>query len=194
MFLSANALLTACARPERRRGGRDRTLAAILAADVVGFSRLAGADEGQHFGEASCAAQRPHRAEDRHPPGRVVKRTGDGLIVEFRSVVVAVPDCRCAIEVQASVEHNAGPPPERRTSSASAFIPRRRRGERRRSHGRRVNIVARLQPGRGLPTPATPLDCGAAIRQRGHRPEQELFVDGITESLTTDLSRIRGCS
>ena len=73
--------------------------------------------------------------------GRVVKRTGDGLIVEFRSVVVAV---RCAIEVQDSVEHNAGPPPERRTSSASAFIPRRRRGERRRSHGRRVNIVARL--------------------------------------------------
>jgi class 3 adenylate cyclase len=43
--------------------------------------------------------------------GRVVKRTGDGLIVEFRSVVVAV---RCAIEVQDSVEHNAGPPPERR--------------------------------------------------------------------------------
>ena len=61
MFLSANALLTACARPERRRGGRYWTLAAILAADVVGFSRLAGADEGQHFGEASCAAQRPSR-------------------------------------------------------------------------------------------------------------------------------------
>ena len=52
--------------------------------------------------------------------GRLVKRTGDGSLIEFRSVVDAV---RCAIEVQSSmVERNAGLPPERRSSFASAFI------------------------------------------------------------------------
>jgi adenylate cyclase len=88
-----------------------RTLAAILAADVVGFSRRAGADE-----DRTWARLRALRSDLIEPTiaihhGRVVKRTGDGLIVEFRSVVVAV---RCAIEVQDSVERNAGPPPERR--------------------------------------------------------------------------------
>ena len=52
--------------------------------------------------------------------GRVVKRTGDGSLVEFRSVVDAV---RCAIEVQnGMVERNAGLPPERRIDFASAYI------------------------------------------------------------------------
>ena len=89
-----------------------RKLAAILAADVVGFSRLAGADE-----ERTHARLRALRSDLIHPTiavhhGRVVKRTGDGAIVEFRSVVDAV---RCAIEVQhGMVERNAGLPPERR--------------------------------------------------------------------------------
>ncbi len=89
-----------------------RKLAAILAADVVGFSRLAGADE-----ERTLARLRALRSDLVDPTiavhhGRVVKRTGDGALVEFRSVVEAV---RCAIEVQnAMVERNAGLPPERR--------------------------------------------------------------------------------
>jgi len=89
-----------------------RKLAAILAADVVGFSRLAGADE-----ERTLARLRALRSDLIDPTvavhnGRVVKRTGDGAIVEFRSVVDAV---RCAIEVQhGMVERNAGLPPERR--------------------------------------------------------------------------------
>jgi adenylate cyclase len=80
-----------------------RKLAAILSADVVGFSRLAGADEDRTL--ARLTALRIHN-------GRVVKRTGDGLISEFRSVVDAV---RCAIEMQnGMVERNFGVPPERR--------------------------------------------------------------------------------
>ena len=89
-----------------------RKLAAILAADVVGFSRLAGADE-----DRTLARLRALRSDLIDPTiavhkGRVVKRTGDGAIVEFRSVVDAV---RCAIEIQNSmIERNAGLPPERR--------------------------------------------------------------------------------
>jgi class 3 adenylate cyclase/TolB-like protein/Tfp pilus assembly protein PilF len=89
-----------------------RKLAAILAADVVGFSRLAGADE-----DRTLARLRTLRSDLIDPTievhrGRVVKRTGDGLLVEFRSVVDAV---RCAIEIQNGMnERNAGVAPERR--------------------------------------------------------------------------------
>jgi adenylate cyclase len=89
-----------------------RKLAAILAADVVGFSRLAGSDE-----DRTLARLRTLRSDLIDPAisvhhGRVVKRTGDGILVEFRSVVDAV---RCAIEVQSGmIERNAGLPPKRR--------------------------------------------------------------------------------
>src|SRR2546429_10024377 len=89
-----------------------RKLAAILAADVVGYSRLAGADE-----DRTLARLRALRSDLIDPTvalhnGRIVKRTGDGSLIEFRSVVDAV---RCAIEVQIGmVERNAGLPPERR--------------------------------------------------------------------------------
>ena len=89
-----------------------RKLAAILAADVVGFSRLTGADE-----DRTLARLRTLRSDLIDPTtavhnGRVVKRTGDGLLIEFRSVVDAV---RCAIQVQNGMaERNAGLPPERR--------------------------------------------------------------------------------
>ena len=89
-----------------------RKLAAILAADVVGYSRLAGVDE-----ELILARLRTLRSDLVDPTiaargGRVVKRTGDGILVEFRSVVDAV---RCAIEIQFGMaERNAGLPPEKR--------------------------------------------------------------------------------
>src|SRR6201997_4247692 len=89
-----------------------RKLAAILAADVVGFSRLTGTDE-----DRTLARLRALRSDLIDPTlavhnGRVVKRTGDGILVEFRSVVEAM---RCAIEVQnGMVERNAGLPLERR--------------------------------------------------------------------------------
>jgi adenylate cyclase len=89
-----------------------RKLAAIVVADVVGYSRLAGADE-----DRTLARLRALRSDLIDPTiavhhGRVVKRTGDGSIMEFGSVVDAV---RCAIELQTGmVERNAGLPPERR--------------------------------------------------------------------------------
>jgi adenylate cyclase len=89
-----------------------RKLAAILVSDVVGYSRLAGADE-----DRILARLRTLRSDVIDPiisvhHGRIVKRTGDGAIVEFRSVVDAV---RCAIEVQtAMVERNAEVPAEKR--------------------------------------------------------------------------------
>jgi adenylate cyclase len=89
-----------------------RKIAAILVADVVGYSRLTGADE-----DRTLARLRALRSDLIDPAiavhhGRVVKRTGDGALVEFRSVVDAV---RCAIEVQnGMVERNAGLPPDRR--------------------------------------------------------------------------------
>jgi len=87
-------------------------LAAILVVDVVGYSRLAGADE-----DRTLARLRALRSDLIDPAialhhGRIVKRTGDGSIIEFRSVVDAV---RCAIEMQnGMIERNAGMPEDRR--------------------------------------------------------------------------------
>ena len=89
-----------------------RKLAAILAADIVGYSRLAGSDE-----DRTLARLRALRSDLIDPTiavhnGRVVKRTGDGILVEFRSAVDAV---RCAIELQRGMfERNAGVPTDRR--------------------------------------------------------------------------------
>jgi adenylate cyclase len=89
-----------------------RKLAAILVADIVGYSRLASADE-----DRTLARVRGLRSDLIDPAiaahhGRIVKRTGDGAIIEFRSVVDAV---RRAIEVQTGlIDRNAGVPPERR--------------------------------------------------------------------------------
>ena len=89
-----------------------RKIAAILVADVVGYSRLAGADE-----DRTLARLRTLRSDLFDPTisvhhGRIVKRTGDGSLVEFHSVVDAV---RCAIEVQnGMIERNAGVPEDRR--------------------------------------------------------------------------------
>ena len=89
-----------------------RKLAAILVSDVVGYSRLAGADE-----DRTLARLRALRSDLIDPTisvhhGRIVKRTGDGSVIEFRSVVDAV---RCALEVQHTmVERNAGVPEDRR--------------------------------------------------------------------------------
>jgi TolB-like protein/thioredoxin-like negative regulator of GroEL len=90
----------------------ERKLAAILAVDVAGYSRLMGEDE-----EGTLAALRAIRRELGDPKikehrGRIVKTTGDGLLVEFASVVDAV---RCAVETQREMAmRNAGIPPERR--------------------------------------------------------------------------------
>src|SRR5580693_10249216 len=86
----------------------ERRLAAILAADVAGYSRLMGVDE-----ERTLAALAAHRRELIDPKitehrGRIVKTTGDGALVEFASTVDAV---RCAIDIQRAMpERNADLP------------------------------------------------------------------------------------
>jgi hypothetical protein len=83
-------------------------IAAILAADIVGFSRFAASDE-----DRTLARLRALRSDLIDPTiavrnGRVFKRTGDGTLIEFRSVVDAV---RCATEIQnAMIERNSGLP------------------------------------------------------------------------------------
>jgi len=90
----------------------ERRLAAIFAGDVAGYSRLMGLDE-----EGTLAALKGHRRAVVDPKiaehrGRIVKTTGDGILVEFASVVDAV---RCAVDIQRQmVERNAQVPPERR--------------------------------------------------------------------------------
>src|SRR5277367_6803042 len=118
-----------------------RKIAAILAADVVGFSRMASADE-----DRTLARLRALRADVIDPiiasqNGRVFKRTGDGALVEFRSVVEAV---RCAISVQnAMAERNVGTPENQRIVFPPWPI---RRG---RIRGRRLRLA------RGIPARAT---------------------------------------
>ena len=83
----------------------ERRLAAVLAADVAGYSRLMGADE-----EGTLAALRAHRRELFDPKiaeyrGRIVKTTGDGLLIEFASVVDAI---RCALDIQRGINARNG--------------------------------------------------------------------------------------
>ena len=89
-----------------------RRLAAILAGDVVGYSRLMGADE-----EGTLSRLNVHRREFLEPKianhrGRIVKRTGDGILIEFASAVDAA---RCAVEIQHGMaERNAPIPQDKR--------------------------------------------------------------------------------
>jgi TolB-like protein/class 3 adenylate cyclase len=232
------------------RMAETRKLAAIMAVDVVGFSRLTGADE-----DRTLARLRALRSDLVDPTisvhgGRVIKRTGDGALVEFRSVVDAV---RCAIEVQtAMVERNAGLPQDRqivfRIGVHLGDVVEESDGD---LMGAGVNIAARLEgvaePGAiclsedafrqvkgrldlpvadlgptqlkniAEPIRVYSLEVGAPAKAKlaagpapeksapprlsivvlpfanmGGDHEQEHFVDGVTESLTTDLSRIRG--
>jgi len=96
----------------------ERRLAAILAADVAGYSRLIEADE-----EGTLGRLKALRAEIIDPlitshHGRIVKTTGDGLLVEFASVVDAL---RCAVEMQAALAQSNAPTP-RTTASSSASV------------------------------------------------------------------------
>jgi adenylate cyclase len=227
-----------------------RKIAAILVSDIVGYGRLAGTDE-----DRILARLRALRSDLIDPTialhhGRVVKRTGDGSLTEFRSVVDAV---RCAIEVQSGmVERNAGLPPERRIEFRVGIhlgdVVEESDGD---LMGDGVNIAARLegicqpgticlsedayrqvkgrldlavadlgptelkniaepirvyslevgQPAQPKPVPAPASEKSAPPRLSmvvlpfaniGGDPEQDYFADGVTESLTTDLSRISG--
>jgi adenylate cyclase len=122
-----------------------RKIAAILVADIVGYGRLAGADEDRTLSRLrGLRSDLIDPAIDAHH-GRIVKRTGDGSIVEFRSAVDAV---RCAVEVQtAMIDRNAGVPPEKRIEFRVGIhlgdVAEESDGD---LMGDGVNIAARLGP------------------------------------------------
>src|SRR4051812_48488116 len=221
----------------------DRRLAAILAADVVGYSRLMEADE-----VGTARMLRDHRAAAdplvAEHGGRIVKTTGDGVLVEFSSVVGAV---QCAVALQKMMaKRNARVSVERRMDwrigvhlgdilidgddilgdgvnlaarlegiaepggicvSSSAYEQVRGKvpvdftdlGEQAlKNIARPVRAYAvGLSANAHQPVPMSPSAPRLSIvvlpfANIGGDPEQEYFVDGVTESLTTDLSRISG--
>jgi len=120
-----------------------RRLSAILAADVVGYSRLMGADE-----EGTLQALKAHREALIDPAianhrGRTVKTTGDGMLVEFASAVDAV---RCAVDVQRGMdERNETVPPDRRLRFRIGINVGDIIGDGSDIYGDGVNIAARLE-------------------------------------------------
>src|SRR5271167_2247460 len=160
-----------------------RKIAAILVSDVVGYSRLAGADE-----DRTLARLRALRSDLIDPTisvhhGRIVKRTGDGSVIEFRSVVDAV---RCAVEVQhAMVERNAGLPPDKRIEFRIGIhlgdVVEEADGD---LMGDGVNIAARLE---GICEPAGVCLSAAAYEQVRDRLT-ETFVD-LGEKTLKNIAR-----
>jgi len=149
-----------------------RKIAAILVADVVGYSRLAGADE-----DRTLSRLRGLRSDLIDPAvaahrGRIVNRAGDGSLIEFRSVVDAV---RCAIEVQNGlIERNAGLPPEHRIEFRIGIhlgdVVEENDGD---LMGDGVNIAARLE---GIAEPGGICLSNAAYEQVRDKVK-ETFVD-----------------
>ena len=149
-----------------------RKIAAILVADVVGYSRLAGSDEVR-----TLSRLRGLRSDLIDPAvaahhGRIVKRTGDGSIIEFRSVFDSV---RCAIEVQsAMVERNAEVPMDRRIVFRMGIhlgdVVEEADGD---LMGDGVNIASRLE---GVAKPGAICLSEDAYRQARDRVREE-FVD-----------------
>lgn len=220
-----------------------RRLAAIVAADVAGYSRLMGIDE-----VGTARTLREHRkvtdALVAKHGGRLVKSTGDGVLLEFPSVVDAV---ECAVAMQAVMaERNQGVPEDRRMLFRIGINLGDILIEGDDILGDGVNVAARLEgiakPGgicisssaydqvlgkvavefsdlgeqilknivrpirayavglrpntdQNAPTPSSAPRLSIVVlpfANMGGNPEQEYFVDGVTESLTTDLSRING--
>src|SRR5580704_13091410 len=88
-----------------------RRLAALLSADVVGYSRLMGLDEGRTLSRLNALRRKVFDPTVAAHSGRIVKLMGDGALAEFASAVNAVS---CAIEIQRLVsDHGAGDPPSR---------------------------------------------------------------------------------
>ena len=163
--------------------GVERRLAAILAADVVGYSRLMEADEaGTHARLKALRKEliEPRVAEHR---GRVVKLTGDGALVEFASVVDAV---LCAVEVQRSIaEHNADVAPDTAHRVPGRHQPRRRdhRGRRHLRRGRQHRGAARGPGATAVAHVCNHRNVGLAFEPMGeHR----------VKNIAGSISRLRG--
>jgi adenylate cyclase len=160
----------------------DRRLAAILAADVAGYSRLMGADE-----EGTLAALKTLRRELTDPKikehrGRIVKTTGDGLLLVFASVVDAV---RCAVEVQREIaERNACVPPGRRIEFRMGINVGDVIRDGRDIYGDGVNVAARLE---ALAEPGG--ICISRVVRDQVRDKLELLFEDMGEQQVKNIAR-----
>ncbi|QIG48597.1 adenylate/guanylate cyclase domain-containing protein [Nordella sp. HKS 07] len=158
-----------------------RRLAAILAADVAGYSRLMGANEDRTL--AGLKAYRrdlidPKISEHR---GRIVKTTGDGLLVEFASVIDAL---RCAVEVQRSMaQRNGDVPPEQRIEFRIGLNVGDIIAEADDIYGDGVNVAARLE---GLAEPGG--ICVSGRVQEDARGKVDLAFDDIGEQRLKNIA------
>jgi class 3 adenylate cyclase len=160
-----------------------RKLAAILVADIVGYSRLAGADE-----DRILARVRTLRSDLIDPTiavhhGRTVKRTGDASVIEFRSVVDAV---NCAIEVKrAMVERNAEVAPDKRIEFRVGIhlgdVVEESDGDDGRRREYRHAAAKHRQAGRDPPLPASLLAGQGTARTGGERSRQHTTLKNIAE-------------
>src|SRR5262244_2490541 len=120
-----------------------RRLAAILAADVVGYSRLMAEDEAGTFDRLRARRKELFEPEVARHHGRIFKLMGDGLLAEFPSVVGAI---ECAIAVQRGMaERNHGVPPDQRIDLRMGLNLGDVIVEGDDRHGDDVNIAARLE-------------------------------------------------
>jgi adenylate cyclase len=128
---------------ETMREPVERRLTAILAADMVAYSRLMGADEEGTLERLKGVRRDLIDPKIKHHRGRIVKTTGDGLLAEFPSIVDAV---RCAVELQRTiVDRNAQSPPDRRTIFRVGINLGDIIGDGDDIYGDGVNIAARLE-------------------------------------------------
>ena len=161
----------------------ERRLAAILAADMVGYSRLMEVDEA-----GTLARFRSHRLELIDPTvakgrGRIIKTTGDGMLVEFVSVADAV---RCAVEIQTGMMlRNADVPPARWMQFRIGINLGDVIAEDNDIFGDGVNIAARLE---ALAEPGGICVSGAVRDQLANRLEGVAFVD-LGEQSVKNIAR-----
>ena len=121
----------------------ERELAAILAADVVGYSRLMGIDEEGTLARLKLLRRKVFDPKIQEHQGYIVKTVGDGILIEFPSVVEAV---QCAVEVQQRIaEHNAELPREQRLEFRAGINLGDVIIEGRDIYGDGVNVAARLE-------------------------------------------------
>jgi TolB-like protein len=172
-----------CFWEEELSGERvERRLAAILAADIAGYSRLMGQDEA-----GTLARLRTHRRELIDPKiaehkGRIVKTTGDGMLIEFPSVVEAVA---CAVAVQLGMaERNAGTPEKQRIVFRVGVNLGDIIVEDDDIHGDGVNVAARLE---GLAEPGGV--CVSGIVHDQVRDKLDLTFDDIGEQALKNIAR-----
>ena len=160
-----------------------RRLAAILAADVAGYSRLMEADEEGTLERLKALRRELIDLKIAEHHGRIVKTTGDGLLIEFASVVDAL---RCAAEIQrAMTARNAGVPEERRVEFRIGIHQGDIVVEDDDIFGDGVNVAARLE---GLAEPGG--ICASARVQEDAAGKLDLAFEDIGEQSLKNIARI----